>query len=476
MALSVNTNVMSINAQRNLSANSMNLNKSLQRLSSGLRINQAADDAAGMAISSGMTAQVRGLTQAIRNAGDGLSLLGTAESAISEQTNILQRIRELAVQSANDTNSVGNRASLNDEVDSLVSELERISGTVEFNGLKLLDGTFSAKELQVGAFSGSNQKISIDIASTRAATIGSPYEMTSSSAVTTGGFTSGQVKITVGGQSFFAAASADDGVSTVDATGSAKSYATAVNAVSGSTGVKATATTTVHAGGAQTVANHATVDATNYLKINGQDVGAFNVAAVDSTVVIDAINAKFGDTGVKASLNATTNVIQLVAEDGRNINVDALGTGATASGFAAANATSRGNVTMSGTREFTVADTATRLNITGVAAKNTAKNVNTIDIASKAGAEQAMDIIDVALENLNSRRATIGAQVNRLNSVVSNLSAVNENVEASKSRILDADFATETANLTRNQILQQAAVSVLSQANQVPQLALSLLR
>ncbi|HOR26486.1 MAG TPA: hypothetical protein PLG73_00530, partial [Candidatus Sumerlaeota bacterium] len=188
MALSVNTNVASLNAQRNLSGNSQILGKALSRLSSGLRINQAADDAAGLAISTGLTAQVRGLNQAVRNAGDGLSLLGTAESAITEQTNILQRIRELAVQAANDTNSTTNRSSLNDEVMALVSELDRIAGTVEFNGLKLLDGTFTAKEIQVGAYAGSNQKISVDINGTRATAIGSPYEI-AGTAVTTGGFT-----------------------------------------------------------------------------------------------------------------------------------------------------------------------------------------------------------------------------------------------------------------------------------------------
>ncbi|HOR28031.1 MAG TPA: flagellin [Candidatus Sumerlaeota bacterium] len=471
MALSVNTNVASLNAQRNLMINSAGLGKSLQRLSSGLRINQASDDAAGLAISNGLTAQVRGLNQAVRNAGDGLSLLGTAESAISEQTNILQRIRELAVQAANDTNSTTNRSSLNDEVDALVSELSRIAGTVEFNGTKLLDGTFTAKELQVGASAGTNQKISIDISGTRATDIGSPYEI-AGTAVTTGGFTEGQVKITVNGQSFFAAATANDGVSSTDQGGSALAYATAINAVSGSTGVKASASTSV-TGAAQQVANHDTVDATNFLKINGVDVGTFNVTAADSTAVIDAINAKFSETGVKASLG-DDDKITLTAEDGRNIEVAAGGDAATASGLSSG--TTRGTVTLSSTQEFTVADSSGNLNADGTAAKNTGKNVNTIDISTKSGAEQAIEIVDVALENLNSRRAGIGALVSRLNSVISNLSAISENVAASNSRILDADFAAETANLTRTQILQQASVAVLAQANQAPQLALSLLR
>ncbi len=163
MALFVNTNVASTSAQRNLSRNSLGLNKALERLSSGLRINHAADDAAGLAISNGLTAQFRGLNQAIRNAGDGLSLLGTAESAIGEQNNILQRLRELAIQSATDTNSVANRQSLNDEVSELVSELDRMAQTVDFNGLRLLDGSFLAKEVQASPFAGAIRKISISI-------------------------------------------------------------------------------------------------------------------------------------------------------------------------------------------------------------------------------------------------------------------------------------------------------------------------
>lgn len=470
MALSVNTNVASLNAQRNLMTNSAGLGRSLQRLSSGLRINQASDDAAGLAISNGLTAQVRGLNQAVRNAGDGLSLLGTAESAISEQTNILQRVRELAVQSANDTNSMTNRGSLNDEVNALVSELTRIAGTVEFNGLKLLDGTFTSKEVQVGAYAGSNQKISVGLGGTRAVDIGSPYEIAGDT-VTTGGFTEGQVKITVNGQSFFAATTISDGVSSDDPTGSALAYATAINAVSGSTGVKASANTEV-IGAAQTVETVAGDD-TDFLKINGVDVGAFDVQSADSTAAVNAINSKFGQTGVKASLG-TDNKITLVAEDGRNIQVGVGGTAADASGLA--DGTTLGKVSLASTQEFMVTDASGNLNADGSAAKITAKNVNTIDISTKAGAEEALSIVDVALENLNSRRAGIGALVSRLNSVVSNLSAISENVAASNSRILDADFAAETANLTRSQILQQASVAVLAQANQAPQLALSLLR
>jgi len=290
------------------------------------------------------------------------------------------------------------------------------------------------------------------------------------------------VTITVNGRDFFAPAPTTDGVSHDAAPAeSALAYANAINAISGETGVTAEATTTHTAAGDQTANNHATVDGTNYLKINGVDVGTFNLvpSGIGGSDVVDAINAVFGQTGVKATLN--TNKITLTAEDGRNIGIDADGTGALVSGFAdgaGVEDLTRGTVTFSSIQTFSVADTAAVLGIGGAAngVKNSAKNINTIDISTKTGAEQAIQIVDVGLANLNGLRANIGAQVSRLNTTISNLSIAAENVQASNSRILDADFAAETAELTRTQILQQAAIAVLSQANQVPQLVLSLLQ
>ena len=468
MALTINTNSASLNAQRNLGANSAGLSKTFQRLSSGLRINQASDDAAGLAISTGLTSQIRGLNQAGRNAGDGLSLLGTAESAIGEQTNLLQRVRELAVQAASDTNSTANRSSLNDEVTSLVSELGRIADTVQFNGISLLDGTFTSKELQVGAFSGANQRISIDLQGTTAESLGQAFTLgTGATAVGTTAAASGDITITSGGVTTLVGASTADGVSTAGDDSSALSFANAINAVTGKTGVTAEAINN-YTNAAQT----AGTIASNDLVINGVNIGAVTLAGASDTSLLDAINAVSDSTGVTATLGAN-NKLTLNAEDGRNIVVLTANSGDTFSGLA--DGTHRGGVALTGGEGFTVADASNRINVSGAATEGT-DNVSTIDITTKDGANTAIEIVDRALAQINSRRSGIGAQVSRLNSVVSNLSAVSENLAASNSRIMDADFASETASLTRTQILQQASISVLAQANQSPQLALSLLR
>ena len=468
MALTINTNSASLNAQRNLNINLNGLSKTFQRLSSGLRINQASDDAAGLAISTGLTSQIRGLNQAVRNAGDGLSLLGTAESAIGEQTNLLQRVRELAVQAASDTNSTANRSSLNDEVSSLVTELGRIAETVQFNGLNLLDGTFTSKELQVGAYSGANQRISIDLEGTTAESLGQAFTLgTGATAVGTTAAASGDITITSGGVTTLVGASTADGVSTAGDDSSALSFANAINAVTGKTGVTAEAINN-YTNAAQT----AGTIASNDLVINGVNIGAVTLAGASDTSLLDAINAVSDSTGVTATLGAN-NKLTLNAEDGRNIVVLTANSGDTFSGLA--DGTHRGGVALTGGEGFTVADASNRINVSGAATEGT-DNVSTIDITTKTGANTAIEIVDRALAQINSRRSGIGAQVSRLNSVMSNLSAVSENLSASNSRIMDADFASETASLTRTQILQQASISILAQANQAPQLALSLLQ
>ena len=315
MASIINTNISSLTAQRNLSMSQSSLATSMQRLSSGLRINSAKDDAAGLAISERMSSQIRGMNQAVRNANDGISLAQTAEGSLGEVGNNLQRIRELAVQSANATNSSSDRTALNAEVTQLVSEIDRVSKQADFNGTKLLDGSFSSQLFQVGANAG--QTIGINkIANTTAAALG----------------------------------------------------------------------------GAQFDSNTVTV-----------------AAPAD------------GNTDVKISGFKIT---------------DSLGT-----------------VTM-GTKQF----------------------ADAIDVSTVKGAQQALEIVDKALESVNSVRADLGAIQNRFTSVVANLQTSSENLSASRSRIRDTDFAKETAELTRTQILQQAGTAMLAQANQVPQNVLSLLQ
>lgn len=475
MAIYVNTNTQSLNSQRMLSNSSATLNKALTRLSSGLRINSAADDAAGMAISSNMTSQFRGFNQAIRNANDGLSLLGTAESSMVEQTNILQRVRELAVQSASDTNSASNRKALNDEVTQLKSELDRIASTVQFNGINLLDGTFTSKELQVGAYSGANERISIDISSTRAAALGQAYKLTGTAAATTNALTAGGVTITSNGETINVGASADDGISTVGGTYSAAAKAAAINAVNSKTGVTATASTSATAGAAVTAG---TLNSTDSLKINGVQIDASGLTAgeVGATALATAINAVKTQTGVTAATDGSGKLV-LSAADGRNIDVATAGNGATISGLTAG--TTVGKLELSGYGEYSVGGSQVAdlgAGVTGSALKDATQNVNTIDLSTKDSSNTAIKIVDAALNNLNSARSKIGALNNRITTTIANLGAAAENAAASNSRIVDADFAAETANMTKAQILQQAGVSVLSQANQTPQLALSLLR
>ena len=483
MTISVNTNVSSLNAQRNLGTSQLSLSKSLQRLSSGMRINSAADDAAGMAISNGLTAQVRGLNQAVRNAGDGLSLLGTAEGALSEQTNILQRLRELAVQAGSDTNSSANRSSINAEATQMKNELDRIAKTVQFNGINLLDGSFTSKEIQVGANSGATERLTMDIQGTRAVDLGSAYTMAATTAATgTSAWTDGAITITSGGVTTNIGATVSDGVSTTGGTYSALAKANAINAKFSSTDVSASATTTLT--GAAVAAD--TIDATNNLKINGialaSAVTTTGATEADARLVATAINEISGQTGVVASVAAGDNKLTLTAADGRNITIAAVGdtSGATASGLTTG-ATTQGKVTTRSANAFTIGGTmASNADFGaggfGVAAKSATENLNSIDLTTKAGANTAIGILDVALTNMNSRRSAIGAQTNRINITIASLNSAAENFSASNSRILDADFAAETSLMSRAQILQQAGVAILAQANQTPQLALSLLR
>ncbi len=733
----INTNTPSLNAQRNLNSSQSSLATSLQRLSSGLRINSAKDDAAGLAISSRMTAQIKGLNQAARNANDGISLAQTAEGALAESGNVLQRIRELAVQSANSTNSASDRLALQSEVNQLVSELDRIANTTSFNGLKLLDGSFTAQTFQVGA--SANQTINVNVgaataeriginkteannavateainaattsttafsvqarggfgqdaptslvaaipaqnltivdsagnsetvavaagsgledikadldASTEASTVTIDYEAHSltvefsatawavgddtydltisngtgsldlSLTATAAGFEAdlatavsaynadagkplgitlslsgttltinqdgtgtadneteivlrnstaangAAVTASIGGTTLAAPTNNGDeyiqsaggtvtfaagdnivsiksnataanslfgvdagveslvGLGLTDATAgnnvkaqeltingqvvktvdiaagaSAKEIAAAVNAVSNETGVQATARTTATLSGL-TQAGVISFD------LNGEAVSASVASASDLTNLADAINAQASKTGVIAKLSVEKDSIELTAEDGRDIKIEDFGNSATTS---AATAT-RINVTGA-------SGVATRLTDTGTSANDTdstvvggnldfksaggyfsiassvadsagglfngaanqlqagdLQSVNSLDITTVSGAAEALDIIDGALAKVNSIRADLGAVQNRFESTISNLQTTSENLSGARSRILDTDFAAETANLTRSQILQQAGMAMLAQANALPNNVLSLLR
>jgi len=482
MGLYINTNLSALNAQRQLTSTSSALNRSFERLSSGLRINGAKDDAAGLSITTRFTSQIRGLNQAVRNSNDGISLAQTAEGALNETTNILQRIRELSVQAANDTNNDSDRESLQAEVGQLKTELDRIAETTNFNGNKILNGSFLGAKVQVGANVG--ETISVSVGDARTTALARQVRVTSKDGVSTT-LSFGSLSFTPANGSSVtirAAVAADDQLSTSNNANSAIAKAKAINDASAFSGVRAIVGDTTVTGDAITAA---TLDETTYLTINDQKITGFVVQDNDADgSLVDAINAVSEKTGVVASLNENSELV-LTAADGRNIEVDV--TGANTLGGIADGVTG-GKLTLQSNGQFdanfdTNTDaalgsitTSGNLNGTVVFGVNSESSVSSIDISTRDGAVQALDVIDLALEQVSSSRANLGALQNRLESTINNLSTTSENLSASRSRILDADFASETATLSRNQIIQQAGVSILAQANQQPQIALSLLR
>ena len=516
MAISINTNVASLNAQRNLSASQTNLAKSMQRLSSGLRINSAKDDAAGLAISDRMTSQIRGLNQATRNANDGISLAQTAEGAMQESTNILQRMRELAVQSANDTNSASDRASLQSEVDQLKQELTRIAETTTFNGKKLLDGSMISAQFQVGANAG--ETISFGIGSARSTDLGN-HSLTTNNATAAQGIEVATAAATasaannVEAQDLTIVGKEGSEVVKVAAGDSAAKIAEAVNTQSEKTGVTATAKTTATLG-------TLSADGSVSLNLQGTNTTAIGITATvlkdDLSNLASAINEQAGNTGITAKLSDDKKSITLEQSAGYDIKISDFvhggagdgGTdatfevtgsegiavaltdtaGADAAAETAAIAANTDSTTVGGQVSFassasfnvtsSIANAAGSIfnNATANAANvSTLQSINTLDITSVDGSSKAIEAVDGALMQIDNMRGDLGAVQNRFESTIANLQNISENISAARSRILDADIAQETSKMTSQNILQQAGVSILAQANQAPQLALSLL-
>jgi len=472
------------------------LNTALQRLSSGLRINSAKDDAAGLAIASRMGAQVSGLNQAIRNANDAVSLSQTADGALGTSSDILGRIRDLAVQAANDTNSGTDRAALQQEVGQLQQELNRVANETEFNGKKLLDGSFIAQQFQVGA--NANQTIAISMTSAKAGDIGN-QAFNSDGTALQGMTAAGSIPTTnnVAAQTVTVSGSVGSKAITLVGGESAKTISDAVNADSASTGVTATARTQV-----ELTASAAGTFTFNLQGSNTSSPAAISVQVTnpaDLSKVADAINAKAGQTGITAT--ALGGKITMTSETGDDIGIgDVLetgGSGATLSaqavdydGSGAFSPTAvvlggatttdstlfTGRLSFASSNAYTVStDTAGSLLTTGTNA-SALDAVSTIDVTSQAGANDAISVIDGAMDFINGSRAQLGAVENRVESTISNLSATSENLSAAQSRIQDTDFAAETAQLTRSQVLQQAGTAMLAQANALPNQVLTLLR
>lgn len=477
MAAFINTNTASLNSQRNLNTSQSSLTTSLQRLSSGLRINSAKDDAAGLAISERMTSQIRGNDQAARNANDGISLAQTAEGDMAQIGTNLQRMRELAVQSSNASNSAGDRAALDNEAQQLSAEIDRVASTSSFNGVKLLDGTFNAQTFQVGANATANDRITISaIASARTNSLGGSGTSTNATRAITGPVTTALSAgdVTLNG---FQIGASGVGAAPGQAANSAFSIAAAINAVSSQSGVTATAAATT----TSATASVFTAVAAGVGTVNGISIGAI-AAGTDAkgsgANIAAAFNLVSGQSGVTAASDATTGAVTFTATDGRNIDISGL-----AAGTGVANTTAKAGITLTSNSSAGIvisgAAPASAGFVNGTTAPSTTLTVNsisTISLSTVSGAQNALAAIDGALTTVNSSRASLGAYQNRFASVVSSLQTTSENLSASRSRIQDTDFAHETASLTRGQILQQAGTAMLAQANSLPNGVLALLR
>ena len=475
MPLVINTNIQSLNAQRNLSKTLMPLQTAMQRLSSGMRINSAKDDAAGLAIAVRMNSQMKGLTQAVRNANDAVSLVQTAEGAIDEMTNALQRIRELAVQSANASNTALDRGATDKEVQQLVAEVDRIATQTQFNNQTLLDGTLGSKAFQVGANAG--QTISVALAQgLKAGQIGQIADSTATTA--TSAAIVGGDNIQINDNKIIATVAGGAG----QTTSSAWSVANAINA-SGVSGVTATAVTGTTTSNVTNKGIDFAAEADAYeLDINGVTVFNYTATTAPATEgltqqqLIDRINMYSSQTGVGAALNGTD--IELTAADGRDIGVDVTVTAGATAAFNA-DSTTHGFIELSSSDDIKITGDASNKLGFGAGATTITKDAQTlsnIDVKTVTGANNTMKRIDSALNVISNMRADLGAVLNRFQSTTANLSNVLENITAAHSRIMDADFAAETANITKAQILQQAGISVLAQANTLPQNVLTLLR
>jgi len=611
MSTTINTNIVALSSQASMRKSGIAQENAMERLSTGIRINNAKDDAAGLAISTRMTANIRGISAAIRNANDGISLTQTAEGSLSAIGDNLQRIRELAVQSSNTGNNASDRNALNAEAQQLVAEIDRVANNTAFNGIKLLDGSFQNQSLQVGASNDSNDRITINIGSAKAAALG----VGSNTAYQTNiqGVAVGSDPLAVGALALngvMVGASTSDGVSSVDSSSSGIAIANAINVVSGQSGVtaavNATKTNTVKALTVTATTTTAGTFAAGAVKINGVDIGAVSggatpvaqatavasaingvssktgvVATVgaagaltlratdgrDINIVTDAttnitsamglaasssitqyagygsaitgyttaiaagdvkingvsigkidaaasagarggqmaaaINAISTRTGVTASFDSTTGNVSLAANDGRNISISINGnttaaitseqtglvhtSGLTGSGTAGTftsttlksvvslSSSSSNGVTISGVDSASLSAsgfTAGTTSATSVAGAG----VSTISLLSAASSQNALSVLDSAINTITDSRASMGAYQNRLEASITNLETTSVNLQASRSRILDTDYAKETTNLAKSQIIQQAATAMLAQANQSSQSVLALLK
>ena len=521
MALSVNTNVSALNTQRNLNASSNNLATSLQRLSTGSRINSAKDDAAGLQIANRLTSQINGLNIAVKNSNDGISMAQTAEGALEQSTNILQRMRDLSLQSANGSNSTEERKALNSEVTELKKELDRIANTTSFGGRKLLDGDFGTTTFQVGA--SANETISVNIKEMSTSALTSQVARTEGATMADLGITIGDTSIKLKNASWNEGAAgtgtpAENGSVNLDGTvyhfgepdgdGRSQLFTDAALSIAyndGAEDVYWNGTKAVQSDGSDltteptsttdvspyvpAVPGDAAVDASGTYQIDG---GKFEVSVKIGDgeafkVDVDLSTLRFNHTAAGGTANAPaldftglsdddqaniTNIISdsVMQQVATSINDRNVGVGAFITGEGAA-------ASLQLMADGTSTDIpAISINGNAQAFTSEAKNIADINLGSVEGAQEAILVIDQAIQQIDAQRADLGAVQNRFENTIGNLQNIAENVTGARGRIQDTDYAAETANMSKQQIMQQAGTAILAQANQLPQAVLSLLR
>ena len=475
MALTVNTNLASLNVQNNLNKSSTALSTSMQRLSSGLRINSAKDDAAGLQISNRLTSQINGLGTAIKNAGDGISIAQTAEGAMQESTNILQTMRTLALSSANGSLSAEDRKSNNAQYAALTSELTRIATTTTFGGKNLLDGSFGTTAFQIG--SNANQTINMTMGDVSANAIGSQQVKSVAIAPTEDGVAGGVINVAGGGESKSI---------TVGLGESAKKTANQLNGLIG--GLSATASTEAKLTVTATVAAPANFN----LKVGGQDVDFVGVTDLDG--LADQLSSNAAKLGITVNFDSSAQTLSIKSDSGENFEFSSAeggpGVSVQVKGGDGKFATTATELLADGDKIIATGavslDSAKGYSLSGAGVKDRFDATETVSskkttiadtsVTTAAGAQDAIAVITQAIANIDSQRADLGAVQNRFDSTVSNLRSISDNSTAARGAIQDVDFASETAQLTKQQTLQQASTAILSQANQLPSAVLKLLQ
>ncbi|PSL95291.1 flagellin [Pseudomonas sp. R9.37] len=481
MALTVNTNLASLNVQNNLNKASGALQTSMQRLSSGLRINSAKDDAAGLQISNRLTSQINGLGVAIKNANDGSSIAQTAEGAMQQSTNILQSMRTLALQSANGSPSADDRKSNQAQYAALTAELTRIATTTTFGGKNLLDGSFGTTSFQVGA--NANQTIDMSIGNVAANNIGSQQLKSQGITPSATGVAGGALTVTGGGQSKSL---------TIAAGASAGQIAAQMNGAVG--GLAATASTVAQFTVDSAAIAAATPASANFTLKVGSGAAVQFTGVVKTSDLADQLKSNAAKLGITVNYDSTTQALSVKSDTGENLTfnagdagavagikvatLDGTGTAGTAVALDAGPIIATGAVSLNSSSSYSLSGAGVTglFAATGTAANSTKTTVNNTDITTAANAQNSIDVITQAISDIDSQRAGLGAVQNRFDNTVANLQSISDNSSAARGQIQDVDYAAETAQLTKQQTLQQASTAILSQANQLPSAVLKLLQ